>query len=168
MRTILAILLASFFCSCNIFEGEVFFDYDEIIHYKTYTDEKDLFENKNKTELDSLKERVIMWGVPKSIRDTFFLSQLENIGYNKTIVPKAKFEEIDQIFREKQARNGTSFACIHYYRDILIFKKKSKTIGMAKICFSCMDNQIFGTTKNTKDFGQDGDYGRLKEILEKK
>ena len=66
---------------------------------------------------------------------------------------------------EKSTLENIATACIHVYRDILIFKKEGKVIGTAKICFDCMSKQIKGTTANTENFGQDGDYEKLEKIL---
>ena len=51
----------------------------------------------------------------------------------------------------------------------LLITSYSKTgqINSAKICFECMDHQIKGTGANTANFGQDGDYSRLQNILRK-
>ena len=81
------------------------------------------------------------------------------------IIDKSKFESIDKIFIEKSTLENIATACIHVYRDILIFKKEGKVIGTAKICFDCMSKQIKGTTANTENFGQDGDYEKLEKIL---
>ena len=78
---------------------------------------------------------------------------------------KKKFEEINKIFIEKKHYDISATACDYVFRDILIFKHKSKTIGIAKICFGCSGNQIVGTKANTEEFGMDGDYEKLKEIL---
>ena len=56
-------------------------------------------------------------------------------------------------------------ACIPVFRDILIFKKNNKSIGIAKICFECEKSHIVGTNKNIENFGQCGDFSKLMNIL---
>ncbi len=145
-----------------------FFDYDEIDYYFTnYDDSKiaELAENRSKAKLDSIKYGVLLGDIPNEISDLSFLPYLEKLGYTKSSIDKSKFTDINSIFIEKSTAENVYTACIFVYRDILIFKKQSKIIGTAKICFGCMDNQIRGTKGNTKNFGQDGDYSRLRKIL---
>ena len=70
-------------------------------------------------------------------------------GINIAIkIPKSKYEKT-----------------VAFYRDILVFKKENKTVGVAKVCFGCSQSIITGTKLNTQEFGQSGDYGRLKKLL---
>lgn len=148
--------------------GKNFFDYDAIDYHQTDLDELyigELYDNKSRSEIDSLKIGIILGSIPESIKDLTFIEKLEEVGYKKAIVDKSKFESIDEIFIEKTTTENIATACIYIYRDILIFKKEGKVVGTAKICFNCFANQIKGTTANTENFGQDGDYGKLTKIL---
>lgn len=148
--------------------GKFFFDYDEIAHYFCDYDEskiEDLYDNQSKSELDSLKMGIILGDIPKTITDLNFINSLSKIGYKSIKVDKSKYTDINQIFREKEVQENIATACINIYRDILIFKKQNKIVGTAKICFGCMANEIKGTAANTENFGQDGDYEKLKNIL---
>jgi hypothetical protein len=151
--------------------GMKYFDFDEIIHYKNEIESSEtrkLYFGQ-KTKLDSLKyEIIINKKIPKTINDTAFINQLEQIGFLKNTVDKRKFEEINTIFKEKKHKEVYGFACDYIFRDILVFKRKSKTIGIAKICFECNENHIVGTEANIEEFGMDGDYEKLEKILEKK
>ncbi len=83
------------------------------------------------------------------------------------MIDKSKFEQMDSIFVERPERkpfNG-KFSCLHFYRDILIFKNRGKIIGTVKTCFDCFDTQITGANANTENFGQGEDYRKLKKIL---
>jgi len=149
--------------------GKKFFDYDAIDHYQTDFDELkigELDDNKSKSEIDSLKMEIILGDIPHSISDLAFIEKVEKVGYKKSIVDKSKFKSIDEIFVEKTTLENIATACIYVYRDILIFKKQGKVVGTAKICFDCLADQIKGTTANTENFGQDGDYGKLAKILQ--
>ncbi len=149
---------------------KTYFDYDEVIHYKTnFKDEKidELFDNKSKSAIDSFKLGVIIDEIPESAADTVFIAKLKSIGFSKAQINKNEFEALNTIFREGKSKEIFTTSCIYIYRDILVFKKNSKTIGVAKICFDCMAAHIVGTLANTEDFGQDGNYSRLAKILNK-
>lgn len=148
--------------------GRKFFIYDSIDYYTNDIDESktlDLYDNKSKSEIDSFKMGVILGDIPNSISDLEFIDKLSNLGYKKTTIEKSKFDSIDSIFVEKTSTENIATACIYVYRNILIFKKDSKVVGTAKVCFGCMANQIKGTTANTENFGQEGDYERLAKLL---
>ena len=145
-----------------------FFDYDDISYYFNNFDEHKLSElnsGQYKSADDSLKMGVITGRIPNDILDLDFIDKLEYFGYEKSIVDKSKFKDIDQIFIEKPLLDYPVSSCIYVYRDILIFKKKGMVVGTAKICFTCNDSQIKGTDASTEMFGQDGDYERLKKVL---
>ncbi len=148
--------------------GKKFFEYDAIEYYTNDFDETkigDLYDNQSKTEIDSFKTGIILGDIPKSISDLGFIDKLAKVGYKKTIIEKSKFDSIDKLFVEKTTTDNIAVACIYVYRDILIFKKDNKVVGTAKVCFGCMANQINGTTANTENFGQEGDYERLEKLL---
>ena len=148
--------------------GGKYFEYDEIEHYSNEIDEDDAIELnllKKKSSNDSLKREVILGLTPKTIFDLNFINSLEKFGYKKSIVNQKKFKKVNKIFTEKKHPEYYETACIYIYRDILIFKKKSKIIGIAKICFTCEASIIVGTKSNTEEFGMSGDYEKLSEIL---
>ncbi len=151
--------------------GKKYFDYDEIIHYKTDFKENkitELYNNYKKSEKDAFRFDVIVGYTPRNINEVGFLDKLETIGYTKTNVDARKFKQIDEIFTEKKHDDVLESSCIYVYRDILIFKKKSKIVGIAKICFGCGANIILGTKSNTEEFGQSGDYEKLEKLLDSK
>lgn len=150
--------------------GNYFFDFDELIHYRIEIDENVLLEkedDKNISAEGQLQIDLIIMDEPNSIDDTSFVAELENIGFEKTQVEKNEFEKINDIFREKEVDEAIAYSCIAVFRDILIFKKNNKIIGMAKICFSCDQSRMYGTSANTINFGQEGDYAKLNKILNK-
>lgn len=148
--------------------GEKYFEYDQIEHYQNEIEEGqigELYDNKKKSVKDSLKMGIILDMIPTKLTSEVFLKQLESIGYKKTNVDTKKFEKIDEIFTEKKHEIFEVSACVYVYRDILIFKKKSKVIGIAKICFGCGASIILGTKSNTEEFGQSDDYWKLEKLL---
>ncbi len=158
--------------SCGIKDstqnGKKFFSYDEIEYYYNNFDEKkvtDLFDNQKRSRLDSIKTGVIAGDIPDNISDNHFISHLTKIGYTKHRIKASLFPEFDRIFRETKTEEHPITTCVYVYRDIFIFKKNNKVVGVAKVCFGCLANQIVGTTANTENFGQNGDYNKLEKIL---
>lgn len=153
--------------------GKKYFEYDEIEHYKIDIKIEngqigELINNQKKTLNDSIKKELILGGFPYSISDLKFNKNLEYFGFEKRKVDSTNFKKINKIFIEKKHSEAYLTDCIPIYRDILIFKKKSKVTGIAKICFDCDANIIVGTESNTEEFGMNGDYEKLKKILHEK
>ena len=153
----------------NVSSNQKYFEYDSIDYYSIRikaSEINNLYENKSKSEIDSFRMGIIIGNIPNSINDLTFIDKLTLVGYKMVKIDKSKFDRIDDIFREKKYVNYTATLCKgEIYRDILIFKMKNKVRGTAKICFSCLAHRIEGTTANTSDFGQDGDYDKLAKLL---
>ncbi len=148
--------------------GKLFFDYDEIEYYHIDYDEKEnqiLIPKNLKSKIKKLNLNLELGDIQNDIKDVDFINKLENIGFIKKEIDKSNFNEINEIFIEKKVKNPKYMKCLPIFRDILVFKKKGKIIGISKICFSCLQNQIIGTKSITENFGQDGDYEKLKDIL---
>jgi hypothetical protein len=173
MKEITRITIAAFIlfgCQSPSISSKKFFEYDEIEYYSSNADQEKLMsltQNQSKSEIDSFTVGVILDDIPKDITDLYFIDKLEPIGFRKSLVDRSDFSSIDNLFREKTVKKPTWLSCIHLYRDILIFKKQNKVAGTAKICFSCLAHQIKGTSANTENFGQEGDYEILENILKK-
>lgn len=149
-----------------------YFEFDEVVHYKIKISEKEIVkliikENRNKNE-ENLYLIVSSTFSPKSLNDTSVIANLVKIGFKKRIVSKNKFPLIEQIFCERKHKEYFSLSCIANYRDVLIFKKKKKTVGIAKICFECSQHIIVGAKGNTEYFGQSGDIEKLDSLLKVK
>jgi hypothetical protein len=150
----------------SVVYGKKFFIYDELVHYSINISEKEIMELiENRIKTDSLKSELLEGITPANINDTSFIKKLEQIGYKKNNIAKDKFVSIDSIFVEKTVTESWTTKCVVVYRNILLFKRQNKTIGIAKICFGCGKNRIVGTTANTENFGFDGDYRKLESIL---
>ena len=148
--------------------GKKFFVYDQIDHYYNNFDDRNFIElndNQSRSELDSIKGGVLIGLLPRAIKDSSFIEKLPKIDFVRNNISKEKFVKIDSIFIEKAFNKSKAFACVHIYRDLFIFKKQNKIVGIAKVCFHCMGNEIIGTNANTENFGQDGDYEKLEKIL---
>ena len=145
-----------------------YFEFDELEHY--FIEISDDYQLKL-MERDSLSEKelrlndVLIQRKPEQLSDFHVVSDLEAIGFTKKNVGASKFETINEIFCERKHIESVSAACIPIYRDVLIFKRKNKIVGIAKICFGCMHHVIAGANGNTIEFGQSGDYDRLYKLL---
>ncbi|WP_449401287.1 hypothetical protein [Chryseobacterium wanjuense] len=148
--------------------GKKFFEYDQIDYYQIDFHEDQITEldnNQKNSKAGKLKYELIVDETPKDINDLEFLNYMSKIGYLKKKIDKLKFKEIDKIFVEKTASNSYTAACIPVFRDILVFKKHGKVIGVVKICFACHQYRVVGTNANTDNFGSDKDYDQLGKIL---
>ena len=153
-------------------KGKKFFDYDEIDRFHLSNTENNnefrldvLYSKSSPSKFDSLKRGVISLYTPTDVPDLNFIKLLEKIGYKRSVIDKSKFASINKIFAEKSVKEKYETGCRNVYRDIFLFKKSNKIIGTAKICFSCGAHQIKGTKRNTDNFGQDGDYEKLENLL---
>ncbi|WHF51583.1 hypothetical protein QGN23_14340 [Chryseobacterium gotjawalense] len=127
----LILLLFSFLISCSKTEskkenetakieqefipkfGEIFYDYDAVLHYKNKLDSIDNIEaNKTNSKLGKLKYDIILRDKPQKIYDTDFFKDLEKIGFVKNEVKKNKFLELNRIFVEKTVNQRLDYACI--------------------------------------------------------
>lgn len=120
---------------------------------------------KNKTKIDSFLLKFTYEDEPKNINDTEFFSNLNSKYFKRTIIDNSKLIKFRDIFKEKYHFKTSETACEPIFRDIFIFRKKNKLIGIAKICFECKKCYILGTNANTNEFGQSGDYNKLKNLV---
>jgi hypothetical protein len=147
---------------------ERYFDYDNIDYYFNDFNEdsiEELYSRQSRSDLDSLRAGIILGTIPNDTTDLTFIDKLGTIGYTKEQINESKFKSIDEIFREKPVDEILTHMCIRVYRDILVFKKRDKVVGVAKVCFDCWDQEIVGTASNTNGFGQNGDYERLFKLV---
>lgn len=127
-----------------------YFDYDEILYYnlpKEKTSYSSIRNNRNKSHLDSLKAAVLVSDTPQSMQDLNGLKMLKEMGFVLCQLEGLELLEIDKIFTYEKIENCTTSVsmCPPIYRDILIFKKDNEIVGVAKICFSCLDHQLIGS-----------------------
>jgi len=146
-----------------------FFNFDEVTYYHIDLSLEDWLDRtadrKPLSSRDKKIKTVYESSLPLDLSDKKFLKAIEDVYSNKVIINEKDLNAIDSIFSEKYKCEPTATTCLHYYRDILVFKKDNKISGMAKICFSCGDEIFAGTNRNTDDFGNNGDYEKLRNIL---
>ena len=145
-----------------------YFDFDKIDHHFVNIDEANLWkieEKKKKTKEEIKLLELLLQDTPNKISDTGILKDIHYLGFIKKEISLNKFREINEFFCQRKHEESYYYACIAIYRDILVFKKQNKIIGTAKICFSCNQSIITGTTLDTDEFGQSGDYKKLYKLL---
>lgn len=145
-----------------------FFEFDAVDHYKslaTNSEIRKLLISVITNKSDSLKGNLLLDDYPYKLSDTSFIGELKHIKFEKVIVSKGKLDTIRELFKDKKYKTYNFFACIAEYRDILIFRKNKKITGIAKICFGCGQHVIIGAKINTENFGQGGDYKKLRSLL---
>lgn len=151
-------------------DSNQFFDYDALERYVFNGDEDEIFDLNNKKHhsvMESFKLDVLMGARPDSVPGLGFIDSLVKTGFVRSMIDPSKFPEINKIFTYKPSTEHEFTECLFLYANILVFKKNNKIVGVAKICFHCMENLIRGTKLNTENFGQNGDYARLKKILDR-
>lgn len=144
-----------------------FFDSDEINHYYlgSTSDFEHLF-NDNAKQTEKKKEfSTFFYGYyPKNVEKSFE-NLLLKYDYKKSDLSIKQQKQIQNVFSEKDSIQTDGYACIAEYRDIFIFRKKEKTIGIAKICFKCGRFQIIGSKIDTQYFGLWSELDKLKKIV---
>lgn len=146
-----------------------FFDFDKIEYYFNDISEVDfgeiLMNHDSNNYDDFLKFKIVADYYPEKLSDSIFIPSLTKFGYEKKVLHKKFNQSINGIFSEIKCDEGLVMGCMPNYRDILVFYKENKVIGIAKICFGCRQSYIIGTNKNTQDFGQCGGFEDLQLML---
>lgn len=153
-------------------KGENYFDFDNVDYYFKDINENDVFKvyddpkSKDKESKEYKYLQIVEGNYPNLLNNEFSTNLINN-GYYKRRIDSNRFGDLNSIFSETKCDDGYAMACIPVYRDILIFYKEGKIIGIAKICFGCRQYHIIGTDKNLEDFGQCGGYEKLQDLLSK-
>jgi hypothetical protein len=144
-----------------------FFDSDRIDHYCLrsrsdfeHSTDDNTVEQEKKKEFSSF----FYGNYPDTIKKNFE-GLLLKYNYKKSNLSIKQKKEIENVFSEKDSIQRDGYACIAEYRDIFIFKKKEKSIGIAKICFKCGRFQIIGSKIDTEGFGLFDELDKLKKIV---
>jgi len=182
MKKIIAILILGLaFTGCNkkierskegVVLGKHYFDFDEVMYYNIKildstvyrAADRDFKLRKNNTRpvKDSLISTIMIDYAPSKLTDTTFETNMKRIGFTSKKIDKSKLAALNEIFRERRYDDYTFTACLNVYRDILVFKRQSKTVGIAKICFGCGGLILVGANDTTGEFME---YAELHKLL---
>jgi hypothetical protein len=176
MTTVFKLIIAFFltaFLGCNSSTGNQktcnpYFQFDKIEHYYLEIEENqiwDIEKKKIKTNKEKRQLELLIEYTPDKLSDSLVLKDIGKLDFVTKEIPTNKFGQINEIFCQRNHGETIAMACIAIYRDILVFKKNNKIVGIAKICFECDQHVISGTIVNTDEFGQSGDYGKLYKLL---
>lgn len=182
MRKYIFIIAAIIISSCNnpkktevvatkVVKKELrpFFDSDKIDHYYLDFSKREFEHSSNDNTAQKEKKEEFsgfFYGYyPDSIPKKDFEKLLLKYEYKKSNLSIKQEKKIENVFSEKDSLQNTFAACIAEYRDIFIFKKKEKTVGIAKICFKCGRYQIIGSKLDTNGFGLWSELDKLKKIV---
>ena len=147
-------------------KSKYYFDFDEVVHYKTYIDEGDLFgirQKPVKTTKDSMM-LTMAWNYYK-IPLNRAVTYLDSIDFKKQEISSSKYPEIKEIFKEDNQVYESPYTCEPVYRNIYVFKKNGKISGLARICNHCGKSLFTGTNADTRNFGSEDEYKKLEELV---
>ncbi|MCY1488570.1 hypothetical protein D3C87_58170 [compost metagenome] len=153
-----------------IMQDKPFFDFDEVVHYEFPLSETEfltLMQTENKTEKEKQLSLFFSDECPKTPKEIDnFCKVIELFKENKNLIAPNYITEMKQIFSEKKCNDISIAACAPIYRDIFIFRKKEKNIGIIKLCFDC-SLSIASNDKAIIDcFGMNGEYSKLRKVLD--
>jgi len=148
-------------------EQPFFADYTQVIHFRYPASYNDLMLNyyqKNgvKTNYPSILFDQMPDTLDPNLPETLF-----HLGFVRNELKKKDFDTVDSLFSYRKADISIQSECLPIYRDILIFRKKKVVKGIVQLCFGCNQFNMVGAKGKTNDFGQNGEFKRLQEILSK-
>ena len=111
--------------------------FDEIVYYKinkSFNTFRFKYKKKHSPK-EKLIDEILNGGTPRTVSDTLFVKDLEKLNFHKQKLDVAQYPKIVEIYKRGSRRYDTS--CVKTFRDILVFKKNNKIVGMSKICFDC-------------------------------
>lgn len=145
------------------------FIFDKVEHYKD-SGNNSLYETvyqktfENFTILEKKYLEIIEKELPQKISDTSFIADLERLHFKKSIIKSNRFDELREIFNPNACSEYKKSACAPIYRDIYIFKNKSKVVAIAKVCFECQIVYFIDSKSKWERFGECTEYENLKLI----
>ncbi len=167
MRQILFLIFFSCLISCQA--DKPFFDFDEANVYQITEKESNLYSHydgsASKAEIAEFEKISFGGNCPKTLNDKWFFEKIEKYYPKKINIEKSKLKELSEIFTERKEEKTIFTTCDPIYRNIFIFKKNGKVVGISKICFGCLMEQTIGTKRNTENFGSHDEYERLKKLV---
>lgn len=168
IASIAAICFIVFVCVPLIL-GKHFASFDEVYWYNArYPTEISFFRDEASTLMATTED--VRYGASplrpmESVADTSLVIQEEAAAFRKFELNKWKVFRFQLFTRSSYPGTTRTARCIPHYRDILVFKKRNKTTGVALICFECQKQQIMSVENGEIDFDHFFDYGRLQFLL---
>ena len=156
-------------CGCSKSKSPISFEFDKVERYSLL--EKDsTFENINQKRYENLTlpEKLYLelreYEIPTNINDTLKLLNLEKISFQKTLLSLESHDKLREILNSDSCSPFIHNACAPDYKDIYIFKNKSKIVAVAKVCFQCEILYFVDYKTKWQKFGDCVDFETLKKI----
>jgi len=145
-------------------ECKPYFEFDEVVHYQYNIEDFEVLGRKN----DDLNYLLFGRGF-ESLQDSIYLERVDSL-FHKKLVSKEEHPIVDKIFCYQPIQNEEHYIseCIAIYRDIFVFRRENKVIGIAKICFDCNQFTSIGAKQETKNFGVNYEFSNLAKLIKKK
>jgi hypothetical protein len=146
-----------------------FFDFDEAYFYQITEKESEKYSYND--SITPKIEKIEFYKIshddsyPKLLDDKWFFEKIEKYYPRKQKIEKNNLKKLSDIFTERKERKTIFGACDPIYRNIFIFKKEGKVVGISKICFGCLEEYTIGTNRNTKNFGSQNEYKKLEKLV---
>lgn len=144
MRILFYLIFCITFISCQT-ETKPFLDFDQIDYYSVSISEDEqlnyrLKENKSNVEKNFFE--ILDGNVPINLKNDSLINTIESTNFFKHIEVNENLNKdfLNCFFTHSNSKSSfitISSICVHIYRDILIFRKNSKIVGVALVCFSC-------------------------------
>ncbi len=167
MKHIILFAIFILFTSCE--NDKPFFDFDEAYLYQISVEESNNYfsdyKSTSQKEKDEFNKIAFMYSYPKTLNDKWFFDKVGTYYPTKQKIENSKLKELSDIFTERKEEKTLVTACDPIFRNIFIFKKNGKVVGISKICFGCLEEHTIGAKGNTKNFGSHDEYERLAKLV---
>lgn len=163
MKKLFLILFILFFSSCT--KDYFFSDFDTVEYYTLKNDSLIDYDNKG----DSIAIEILNNDYPSELNNKEFYKVVQQQKFLKKIIKNNDVAKLNEIFTPTYSIVFSENACIPNYRDILIFKKNSSVVGLAKICLECKQYHFVGSNQylNVDNFGNNENFEELNKIFKK-
>jgi len=154
---------------CSKSEFPISFKFDKVEYY-SLQEHDSMFEKiyqkryKNLTLPEKQYLELREHEIPTNINDTLKLLSLEKISFQKTLLPSESYAKLREIFNSDNCSPFIQNACAPDYKDMYIFKNKSKIVAVAKVCFQCEILYFVDRKSKWQKFGDCVNFEKLKKI----
>ena len=144
-------------------------DFDKVEHYST-NNKSSIYLSINKKRYENLDENekkylnILDNNPPIKNSDTTFVSELQNLNFKKVTAKKLYINKYREIFSSAFCNEMQKNACAPIYRDIYVFRKNNKIVGIAKICFECQIVDFSSDKINWQGYGQCESLEKLEKM----
>lgn len=168
MKKLYYFLIFLIVISCNG-ESSVISKFDKIDYYYlgiSEVEEVEIIIKKSKSFQEEQFSNIIDGSISVKSDAQLFVNELKSSKYFKEkSIPPSLNSDISDLFipyNSSASLISSSITCEHFYRDILVFKKDNKIVGVTLICFSC--GSVIYKTANHSEYIS-ANFEELEKIL---